>query len=155
MVYVLDTSFIIQLHDNYYRDRFVTLWQRFDEMLAAGQFTSTREVLRELEEQNDAATTWAQENSTLFTTPNAAEGAVVARIYGVAHFQANIERQKLLKGGRNADPFVIARAAVLKGTVLTMEQLKPNAAKMPNICDHLKVPCIDLRRFMEAEKWSF
>jgi hypothetical protein len=30
----------------------------------------------------------------------------------VRHFQQNIEQQKLLKGGKNAEPFVIARAAV-------------------------------------------
>ena len=155
MTYVLDTSFIIQLHSNYYRETFVTLWKRFDEMLAAGAFTSTREVFRELEESGDAAAKWAEANKKLFSTPNAAEGAFVAGIYAVLHFQANIERQKLLKGGKNADPFVIARAPEVKDTVLTMEQLKPHAAKIPNICDHFKVPCFDFRGFMQAEKWEF
>lgn len=155
MVYILDTSFIIQLHENYYRENFVTLWGLFDEMLAAGQFTSTREVRRELEEQSDVATKWAEANIDLFTTPTAEEGRFVANIYAVKHFQQNIELKKILKGGKNADPFVIARAAVLNGTVLTMEQLKPNAAKIPNICDHFKLPCMDLRGFMTAEKWSF
>lgn len=155
MVYILDTSFIIQLHENYYRENFVTLWGLFDEMLAAGQFTSTREVRRELEEQSDVATKWAEANNDLFTTPTAEEGRFVANIYAVKHFQQNIELKKILKGGKNADPFVIARAAVLDGTVLTMEQLKPNAAKIPNICDHFKLPCMDLRGFMTAEKWSF
>lgn len=155
MVYVLDTSFIIQLHENYYRENFITLWKLFDEMLAAGQFTSTREVLRELEEQSDIATEWAEANSELFATPTAEEGRFVAGIYAVKHFQQNIELKKILKGGKNADPFVIARAAAVKGTVLTMEQLKPNAAKIPNICDHFKLPCMDFRRFMVAESWSF
>lgn len=155
MVYILDTSFIIQLHENYYRENFVTLWGLFDEMLAAGKFTSTREVRRELEEQSDVATKWAEANIDLFTTPTADEGRFVANIYAVKHFQQNIELKKILKGGKNADPFVIARAAVLNGTVLTMEQLKPNAAKIPNICDHFKLPCMDFRAFMTAEKWSF
>lgn len=155
MVYVLDTSFIIQLHENYYRENFVTLWGLFDKMLAAGQFTSTREVRRELEEQSDVATQWAESNIDLFTTPTAEEGRFVANVYAVKHFQQNIELKKILKGGKNADPFVIARAAVLNGTVLTMEQLKPNAAKIPNICDHFKLPCMDFRGFMTAEKWSF
>ena len=155
MVYVLDTSFIIQLHENYYRENFVTLWKLFDEMLASGKFTSTREVRRELEDQSDIATEWAEANSALFATPNAEEGRFVAGIYAVKHFQQNIELKKILKGGKNADPFVIARAAVLKGTVLTMEQLKSNAAKIPNICDYFKMQCMDLRRFMAAEGWSF
>src|SRR5258706_11903657 len=100
MVYVLDTSFIIQLHENYYRENFVTLWKLFDEMLAAGQFTSTREVLRELEEQSDIATEWAEANNELFATPTAEEGRFVAGIYAVKHFQQNIELKKILKGGK-------------------------------------------------------
>jgi hypothetical protein len=79
----------------------------------------------------------------------------VASIYAVEHFQANIEKQKILRGGRNADPFLIARAASLGATVLTMEQFKRNAAKIPNICQHFKVPCLDLREFMEKEDWVF
>jgi hypothetical protein len=75
----------------------------------------------------------------LFAMPTAAEGAFVARIYGVAHFQQNIEQQKLLRGRRNADPFVIAKAAVEGCTVVTMGQFKANAAK---ICRHIDVPCL-------------
>jgi len=155
MVYVLDTSFIIQLHENYYRENFVTLWKLFDEMLGAGRFTSTREVLRELEEQSDIASRWAADNNGLFATPTAEEGRVVASIYAVKHFQQNIELKKILTGGKNADPFVVARAVAVEGAVLTMEQLKPNAAKIPNICDYFKLPCRDFRRFMMTEGWSF
>lgn len=36
-----------------------------------------------------------------------------------------------------------------------MELLKPNAAKIPNICDHFKIPCMTLEQFMEAEGWVF
>jgi hypothetical protein len=124
-------------------------------MIEDGIFTSTREVLRELEDSGGDAFDWASRNQGLFIVPDAKEGAAVAAIFGVEHFQANIERQKLIRGGRNADPFLIARALVTEGTVLTMEQPKPNAAKIPNICEHFKVPCLDLRRFMEKENWVF
>jgi hypothetical protein len=73
----------------------------------------------------------------------------------VPHFQQNLEQQKLLKGGLNADPFVIARAAVEQRTVVTMEKLKPHAAKIPNICQHFGVACMTLEEFMEAENWQF
>ena len=33
-----------------------------------------------------------------------------------------------------------------------MEHMKPNAAKIPNICDHFQIPCVDLQRFMENEE---
>ncbi len=61
----------------------------------------------------------------------------------------------MLKGGRNADPFVIAKAAVTQCAVVTMEIRKPNAAKIPNICDHFGIPCRSLEEFMEIEAWEF
>jgi len=70
-------------------------------------------------------------------------------------FQANIEKQKLYKGGRNADAFIVARAYAIGGTVVTAEQLKPNAVKVPNICKHFGIPCLDLEGFMEEEGWQF
>ena len=73
----------------------------------------------------------------------------------MAHLQANIEKQKLYKGGRNADAFVVARAFASGGTVVTAEHLKPNAAKVPNICKHFGIPCLDLEGFMESEGWEF
>jgi len=154
-MYVIDTSVVSALHKNYFRSRFVTLWQHFDEMVAAGDITSTREALRELEDFGGAPYEWAKGNSGLFVTPDAKEGAFVARIFGIPHFQSNMERQKLLRGGRNADPFLIARAAATGSTVLTMEKPKPNSAKIPNICQHFSIPCVDLEEFMEAEGWVF
>jgi hypothetical protein len=78
-----------------------------------------------------------------------------AEVYGVPHFHQNIEQQKLLKGGRNADPFIIARAATENRTVVTMELFKQNAAKIPNICRYFGVRCMTLEEFMEAEGWEF
>ena len=124
-------------------------------MVADGRFTSTREAFRELEDWGGEGLEWAKLNPSLFVIPDAREGAFVAGIYAVRHFQSNIEKQKILRGGRNADPFLIARAASVGATVLTMEQHKPNAAKIPNICTHFKIPCLDLRGFMEKEDWVF
>lgn len=156
MTYVFDTSPLSALFKNYYRRRFPSLWERFDGLVENGQIASTREVLREIEDSAlESLRIWATENHGLFTTPNAAEGVFVGRIYAVRHFQQNIEQQKLLKGGKNADPFIIAKAGVEGKTVVTMEQLKPNAARIPNICVHFGIPCMTLEEFMEAEGWQF
>ena len=90
-----------------------------------GKITSTREVFHELGDGSPGADLeWAKTNPKLFATPGAKEGAFVAKIYAVAHFQANIEKQKLYKGGRNADSFVVARAFAIGGTVVTAEHFK-------------------------------
>ena len=155
MSYVIDTSVISMLHRNYYRKQFPTLWKLFDTMVDEGRLTSCREASRELEDMGGAAYDWAKAHPDLFSVPDAKDGAMVTKIYAVRHFQANIEKQKILKGGLCADPFLIARAHSIKATVLTMEQTKPNAAKIPNICKHFDVPCVDLQGFMEKEKWEF
>ena len=154
-MYVLDTNVISHLHKHYYRSRFVSLWKNFDELVSADKITSTREAYNELLDGVGVDTEWAKANAKLFATPDAEEGSFVAKIYLVPHFQANIERQKIIRGGRNADAFIVARASVLGGTVVTKEKFKPHAVKIPNICEHFNVSCLDLEGFMEAENWSF
>jgi Domain of unknown function (DUF4411) len=156
-MYVFDNSPLSALFRNYYRNRFPSLWKNFDGLVDKAGLVSTREVFREI---MDGPITelckWADNHQDdLFATPTAAEGAFVVKIYAVPHFQQNLEQQKLLKGGLNADPFVIARAAVEQRTVVTMEKLKPHAAKIPNICQHFGVACMTLEEFMEAENWQF
>ncbi len=156
MSYVFDNSPLSSLFKNYYRSRFPSLWQRFDQLVAVGRLVSTREAFREIEDGPiEGLREWAKNNRALFATPTPEEGAFVAQIYAVRHFQQNIEQRKLLRGGRVADPFVIARAACENRTVVTNEVKKPNAVKIPNICEHFGVNCMSLEEFMEAEKWSF
>jgi Domain of unknown function (DUF4411) len=156
MSYVFDNSPLSTLFKNFYRNRFPSLWVLFDDLVATGRIVSTREVLREIEDgPTESLRDWAAQNQQLFTVPTAAEGAFVTRIYANPHFQQNIEQQKILKGGKNADPFVIAKAFVVQGTVVTMELFKPNGAKIPNICRHFNIQCVTLEEFMEQEGWQF
>ena len=155
MNYIFDTGIFVDLFSNYYRDRFPSLWTLFDEMIDKGRISSTKETLREIEERNDSAYEWAQNNNSIFIIPNAKEGAFVAEIYKIPHFRQNIERQKILQGGKNADPFIIARAGVMGYSVVTTEKYKPNAAKVPNISEHFNIKCLSLEQFMEAENWKF
>lgn len=155
-MYVFDTSPLSTLFKNYYPSRFPSLWREFDSLVDSGNIVSTREVLREIDDAPvESLRHWAKINSSLFCMPTAAEAEFVSRIYRVSHFQQNIEQQKLLKGGRNADPFVIAKAAVEEKTVVTMELGKPHGVKIPNICQYFEVPCLTLEGFMENEGWSF
>ena len=110
MTYVFDTNAFSQLFHSYYRGRFPSLWTHFDELIANGSITSTREVYREIENDRvQMLRDWAKDHKELFPAPTAAEAAFVAEIFAIQHFQQMIEQKKLLKGGKNADPFVIAR----------------------------------------------
>lgn len=156
MSYVFDTSPFSTLFRNYYRKTFKSLWERFDALVDQGAIVSTREVSRELEGYaDDVIKAWARQHHDLFTIPTAAEAKFVSNIFSIPNFRLNIEQQKLIKGGLVADPFVVAKAATSKLSVVTVEKCKPNAAKIPNICQHFGIRCLSLSEFMEAEKWEF
>ena len=165
MIYVFDTSSIHALQ-HFYPRVFKSIWDGLDALVNKQRFVSTREVFSELERQNVSAEVlqWAKDNKSIFTMPSAAELQFVATIFQIKHFQALIGVQQRLKGMPVADPFVIACAKINKGTVVTEEGWlrpssvltpKPNAAKIPNVCAHFKVPCIDLEEFMQQQRWTF
>ncbi len=156
MSYVFDNGPLSSLFRNYYPKTFKSLWEYFHRLVDSGSIVSTREVLREIEDGPlENLREWAGNNHHLFSTPTAAEGTFILKIYAVPHFQQNIEQQKILKGGRMADPFVIAKAAVEGRAVVTTEKFKPNGTKVPNICKHFGVSCLSLEEFMEQEGWEF
>lgn len=165
MTYVFDTSSLRSLQ-HFYPRVFKSIWDGLDALVAQKYLISTREVYRELEGQAITAELlkWAKANKALFTTPTGPELGFVAEIFKVGHFQGLIGKQQQLKGTPVADPFVIACARINQGTVVTEEgwqrgspplTLKPNAAKIPNVCRHFNIPCIDLEEFMHRQGWSF
>lgn len=165
MIYVFDTSSIRALQ-HFYPRVFKSIWDGLDALVQQGQLVSTREVYSEVERQAISAEVlnWAKNNKLIFTTPNNDELRFVATIFQVKHFQSLIGKQQQLKGTPVADPFVIAKAKIAYATVVTEEGWqrpsqtltpKPNAAKIPNVCAHFNVPCLDLENFMQQQGWTF
>jgi len=156
MIYVFDISSICSLQ-HFYPSVFKTIWDGLDGLVQQQNLVSTREVWNELVRQNVSADVlaWAKQNKQIFTTPNAAELQFVVQIFQIKHFQSLIGEQQRLKGTPVADPFIIACAKINGGTVVTEEQIKPHAAKIPNVCQYFNVPCIDLERFMQQQGWTF
>ncbi|KQO57342.1 hypothetical protein ASF24_17625 [Methylobacterium sp. Leaf86] len=156
MSYVFDNGPISMLFKNYFRSVFPTLWENFDDLIATDEIVSVREVAREIADSSmEALRDWVAANAAVFSIPTAEEAAFITQIYSVKHFHHNIEQQKLLKGGRMADPFVIAKGHIEGRTVVTTEIFKPNGSKIPNICRHFGVECISIQEFMESQNWRF
>lgn len=156
-MYVFDTNSLSSLK-HFYPDVFKSVWQGLDALVQQGQVISTREVWNEIQrgQPDPHVTGWLNNRKDLiFTTPTTPELQFVAEIFQVNHFQGLIGEQQRLKGTPVADPFVIACAKVRGGSVVTEEKLKPHAAKIPNVCDHFGIPCIDLKGFMQQQGWSF
>jgi hypothetical protein len=165
MTYVFDTTSIRSLQ-HFYPRVFKRIWEGLGALVSQNRLISTREVLNELDRQaiSDDVLNWAKEHRAIFLTPNAEELRFVATIFQVRHFQALIGQQQRLKGMPVADPFVIACAKVRDGTLVTEEGWarpstsltpKPHAAKIPNVCAHFGIPCIDLEEFMHPQEWHF
>jgi len=96
VIYVFDNSPLSTLFRNYYRGRFPTLWEKFDALVDADRLVSTREVLKEINGSSiEALRDWAKSHGEIFSTPTAKEGALVAQIFAINHFQHNIEQKTL------------------------------------------------------------
>lgn len=156
MLYVFDTNCFV-VASGYYPARFPSFWEHFDASVAEGLVLSVREVRNELERILSASwlLDWVQERPFLFPAPSSDEAAFVAEIFAVPHFQSLVGERQRLKGSPVADPFLVASAKIRGGCVVTEEKRKPNAARIPNVCDHFDVPCTNLEGFMERNDWSF
>ncbi len=156
-MYVFDNSSLRVICESYYPARFPSLWEKFDKLVSEGRVTSVREVYKEIERWNPSRrlVQWAADHKNLFPTSSPEELRFVNQIFSIKHFQGLIERKNILEGAPAADPFVIARAKVIRGIVVTQEQLKEHAAKIPNVCAYFGIDYTDLEGFMEREKWEF
>jgi hypothetical protein len=156
MIYVLDTSaFIVMGH--YFPSRFPGFWRKFDQLVGDRRIVSVKEVYRELD--NEAARehlrAWVKTNKAIFLAPTPQETAFISSIFQISRFQALLNKKALLRGRPVADPFVIASARVNGGCVVTEEARKEGAARIPNVCDHFHVECINLEAMMAREGWTF
>ena len=156
MAYVFDTTGFSML-GNYYPEQFPSFWQRFNRAITVGTVVSVREVYRELAfyERYSHLSDWVESQKDIFLLPNATEMRFVSGIFSVPHFLSLVSRNSILEGQPCADPFIIAKARIIDGCVVTEEKWKKNAAKIPNVCKHFEVDCTNLQGFMEREGWTF
>lgn len=155
MIYVVDTSSFREL-ERYYTDVFPTFWELFQSEVYSGDVVSVREVWRELEAcpvTNVIA--WAKDNSGIFKPPTAAEARFVGQIFAVPHFAQLISAKAQMTGQPVADPFLIARCAVLRRHSGDTGTAQANAAKIPNVCGHFGIACTTFEGFLKAKGWSF
>ena len=116
-----------------------------------------REVRRELEsyERHPHLLDWVKDHGHIFLSPRPAEMQFVSNIFSVRHFQTLVSTKNRLLGQPCADPFIIAKAHFIGGCVVTEESRKPNAAKIPNVCEHFEIDYTNLQGFMKREGWTF
>ena len=157
--YSLDTNTLSLVYRFYYKDRFPSFWSRFNNLVISGRAYSVSEVEAELRQRSGliaAVQQLKQLNQEFFTLPSAEEQAYIGHIFNVPHFRNLISAKAIAKGSPVADPFVIAKAGASMGIcVVTEESRLPNAVRIPNVCDHFDIECINLQQLMQREGWQF
>jgi len=155
MKYIFDSDTLIIIFNYYYPEQFTSFWDNFNGFISKQIIISVREVRKELEKKGDRLSDWAKNHKELFLQPNAEESSFITEIFKVRHFRILIQKKQQYIEGPAADPFIIAKAKVINGCVVTQEAHTENAAKIPNVCDHFGIDCINLEGFMERENWTF
>lgn len=157
MIYVFDTNSLSNVLNHYYRDRFPSFWEKFDKMVNKKSLISVREARFELKGKFDDTTIdlLKEYSDDFFDEPIVDELAFITEIYSISHFRQNLDRKKLLQGGYFADPFIIAKARIKGGIVVTEEDRPENGVRIPNICDHFGIGCENLEGFLVRENWRF
>lgn len=121
-------------------------WRLLEEQALVGVVRSPMFVYHELvDESDDELANWAkqQRESGLFVEPDEAVQTTMRSI--ADHVQRNYDQTNAQLFLDGADPWVVAHVKTHGGKVVTFEKgaSKSKKVKIPDVCDHFGVECID------------
>ena len=166
VVYIFDTNALSLILRYYYPGIFPKFWKKFNGDISHGAITSVRHVQREINNWDNKRIdrSWIKKNKHIFTRPTKADEKYVAELLACDDGSG----LRISKKGKPrddfflADPWLIAKAYAIKGTVVTEETREPeftkligSYSKIPDVCDNREIPCINLEKFMSEKKWVF
>jgi len=151
--YVIDTNALVDLwRRSYPRDVFSTLWGSLEQMVDSGFVIAPWEVYRELDKVDDELLDWAKGHKPMFIQFDEDLQSTLTSV--LSDFQELVNLDAM---GPDADPYIVALARDNACTVITQEnKAGPGGkAKIPNVCDHYSVNCLNLIEFFREQSWSF
>lgn len=148
MIYILDSNIFIEAKNIHLPfDRCPLFWNWLIELAEKGLITIPEEVYKEITAGNDQLATWMAEHKNVLVNPYAVFsriGRVMEEGYGAID-EATLEKLK-------ADPWVIAHASAVGGTVVTSEKpgrhTIPYNKQIPSVCKTLQIPCCTITTFL-------
>ena len=148
MIYILDSSFFIdasRLHLPL--NKYPAFWDWLITLAEKKTVSIPEKIYEELSDGNDSLAIWVNEHKKVLVNQLAA----FAQIRRVMAEGYNITKKSELQGLK-ADPWVIAHALAVDGTVVTSEkpgkQTNPLNKKIPSVCAVLGVPCCTITAFL-------
>jgi hypothetical protein len=139
--YVVDTCSFTALQRVYPTDVFPGVWDLMDKLANEGILGSVEDVMEELKTQDDFLYKWAKLHKEIFLPLNSEIQIEATKILSVHDNLVDLKKRK-----SGADPFIIATAAVISGSVVTEEKPSggPQKVKIPDVCKVYKIPCITI-----------
>lgn len=158
-LYCIDSSVLIQAGQRLApMDINTTFWSNFEALVRDGRAIAPDEVLREIEKKDDEVHGWCKQLNGSFDSFFLPLDDDVQD----AASQILAEFPKLVDDRPNkgqADPFVIALARTKQAVVVTQEVSNLNSngkrPKIPDVCKHYGVRCIDFLALVREEKWKW
>ena len=140
MIYSVDTSVLIEAwRRRFPPDVLPVVWRRLEGLVSDGVLIATEEVYLELQQKDDEVTAWARARESMFVP---LDEAIQLKAREILAAHPRLVGQN--KTRNRADPFVIALGALKGCPVVTEEQSKPTAPKIPDVCAALGVRCMNL-----------
>jgi hypothetical protein len=157
--YLLDANTYIQAKNQYYgMDICPAYWDWLDQQFEIGLIGSVDMIGRELKDGSDELAEWAKNRPGHFIANDDDKTQKIftdiLQFVMVGDYNAGNRDGFLAK----ADPWIIAKAKSLGATVVTHEAfVAPNTkkVKVPNICQHFGVTCIDNFELLRELKARF
>lgn len=154
MVYILDTNIFRKILEHLPRkgESFVRIWNAIELGIQNKVYQSVDECYNELDAHYDDSNEnmqWLKDHKGMFLVPTSAESCIIRKLFEKPKMRESIHTKNILSNRPSADPYVVAKAKALNGTVVTAEEYKPHSAQLPNLCEELGVPCISYDDFME------
>jgi hypothetical protein len=152
--YTIDINILVSFFRKggvYNKDILTTLWSKVNEYIESGKIISHTEVFKEIRKgykqvgKKDDLYLWASSRKNFFHTYHPDEIDIVKKI-GCVNPNFLVQR----KEDYNADPWLIAQAKINNLIVITDEG--PGDSRIPGICKHFDVNCVNLMGFLEKEK---
>lgn len=149
MIYLLDANTYIEAKNRYYQSSFCpAYWDWLDHQFGQGNLASIAPVFDELSEYGDDLSKWVKQRKAHFFDVSSED--VQEKFAEVAEFVAtmnNKSQAEIARFLRGADPWLVAKAVVLGGVVVTHESLVDDAqakrVKLPNVCKKFGVAHMD------------
>lgn len=147
-IYVIDACALIDAARNYNmaKKSFAHIWATLDKLIQSGELVSSTEIMDEL--KDDDLKVWAKQHKECFLPLTRDVQAKTTEV--LSQFPTLIKIRST--GNSNADPFLIATAALQGGTIVTNEKLGDNKTKdykIPNVCQALNIPYMNLHTFLD------